>query len=678
MEIPRIESIKLVNFRQYRDCKVHLPLIKGKSIVVIQGVTGSGKSNLLNALSWCLYGEEINLKKDERSWPLVNTLSVSGSRGPVEVQVQVDMGMEDGGKYRFLRRLRCEKVGKNEISVIPFTRRQDDVDIDLGPDQSQFQVFELPSGGGGDWEIRSHPNSIVRSIMPRKIREYFLFDGERLDEYFKQSDESDRKDRIKEEIFKVSQLDIVEKILDRLGTVNDDIRKEGSGGIEGGEELLESIERTKIELQEKQEELKKIDTDREKANASISRISDILKKYAATQSLARERENLETRIKELAGKLEETEIEKYKHLSTSGPLIYLKIGIGKTLKLIEKAGDDGKIPPQIQSQLLKQALKVGKCICGTSLISGDPRKQIEKLLAEIPDIEPKTSEVIELNTLLKEISEKANEFLPLLKEINKEISTLRENLVDLRKQREEIGLRIQEVGGTGSEENFVRLEEQRKEYEEVINESGVKKGGIQKERDILAESLVDLKKQYDEKMRKRGEMAELVAMSEFCQKSVEVLENIKSEIMGELREGIEKRTDQIFNDIHWKKYYEISIDKEYNVSVKDPSNREFLGNLSAGERQILAFAFLAALNVATGFQVPIVIDTPLARLAKDVKGNVVENLVCALPNRQLILLVTDVEYSRDIREKLSQYTESEHKIDFKEYPDGAEADIVDY
>ena len=58
----RIESIEIQNFRQYRKEKFTFPRIKGKKdIHVIIGENGEGKTNILNALTWCLYGEELHL-----------------------------------------------------------------------------------------------------------------------------------------------------------------------------------------------------------------------------------------------------------------------------------------------------------------------------------------------------------------------------------------------------------------------------------------------------------------------------------------------------------------------------------------------------------------------------------------------------------------------------------------
>lgn len=56
----RINKIKLHNFRQYYDTvEIDLKTDENKNIVLIGGKNGFGKTNLLIALVWCLYGDKI-------------------------------------------------------------------------------------------------------------------------------------------------------------------------------------------------------------------------------------------------------------------------------------------------------------------------------------------------------------------------------------------------------------------------------------------------------------------------------------------------------------------------------------------------------------------------------------------------------------------------------------------
>ena len=59
----KIYDIKMKNYCQYRDATLEFSTDLQKKVTIIQGNNGTGKSNLLNAITWCLYGEERLVKQ---------------------------------------------------------------------------------------------------------------------------------------------------------------------------------------------------------------------------------------------------------------------------------------------------------------------------------------------------------------------------------------------------------------------------------------------------------------------------------------------------------------------------------------------------------------------------------------------------------------------------------------
>ena len=54
----KISSIEITNFRQYEGTQeVNLKFDKTKNVSIIIGNNGAGKSNFLNAITWCLFIE---------------------------------------------------------------------------------------------------------------------------------------------------------------------------------------------------------------------------------------------------------------------------------------------------------------------------------------------------------------------------------------------------------------------------------------------------------------------------------------------------------------------------------------------------------------------------------------------------------------------------------------------
>lgn len=104
----------------------------------------------------------------------------------------------------------------------------------------------------------------------------------------------------------------------------------------------------------------------------------------------------------------------------------------------------------------------------------------------------------------------------------------------------------------------------------------------------------------------------------------------------------------------------MTIDPSYRVSVKNFRGFELLPVLSAGERQCLALAFSLALSEVSGYELPMVIDTPMGRLSADVQEQMADVLATATkpndgePAHQLIMLMTEVEYSDSVAKVLAQ------------------------
>ena len=153
-----IKQIALKNFRQYKDLQVvEFSCDKEKNVTVILGDNTSGKTTLIQAFNWCLYGTT-SFKTRE----LINseTLQEMSMFSSVEVSVEVELQHED--KLYVIRR--TQVVTKNEGNKPSCTRAVLKVEYK----EKSGEMQEVPT-----FECQN----TINKILPEALSGYFFFDG---------------------------------------------------------------------------------------------------------------------------------------------------------------------------------------------------------------------------------------------------------------------------------------------------------------------------------------------------------------------------------------------------------------------------------------------------------------------------------------------------------------------
>jgi len=110
----KIYKIELENYRQYNgEHTIELSTDDAKNINIILGENKTGKTNLMNAINWCLYGKEPSLEKTkiELQQCIANEKELAEQE---QVLVRVDVWIGDEKpEYRFGRTMRIVGTPKD-------------------------------------------------------------------------------------------------------------------------------------------------------------------------------------------------------------------------------------------------------------------------------------------------------------------------------------------------------------------------------------------------------------------------------------------------------------------------------------------------------------------------------------------------------------------------------------
>jgi len=168
----RIEKIIINNFRQFKSETIEFSHNTTHDLHVFIGENGTGKTNLLNAINWCLYGDEPHLSTESRKLPILNLRTIQesaiGEKKNVSVRIFIEIKEHE---YIIFYREASYQIGEdNKIS-------------------SHGECFEVQKNDKqGNTKIITGEvcDNYVRQFVPKKIREFFFFDGEQLDKYLKE------------------------------------------------------------------------------------------------------------------------------------------------------------------------------------------------------------------------------------------------------------------------------------------------------------------------------------------------------------------------------------------------------------------------------------------------------------------------------------------------------------
>jgi DNA sulfur modification protein DndD len=112
--------------------------------------------------------------------------------------------------------------------------------------------------------------------------------------------------------------------------------------------------------------------------------------------------------------------------------------------------------------------------------------------------------------------------------------------------------------------------------------------------------------------------------------------------------------------------------KDFSVTLYDRQSQPLpKAQLSAGEKQIYAISMLWALGKVSGRPLPIIVDTPLARLDREHRKLLVRHYF-PVASHQVILLSTDTEVDQSSFVELRRHITREYNLEF----DPAECDTT--
>ena len=639
----KIKTIELTNYRQFVGQKIEFKLNKNKNMIIIEGKNGFGKSNIFNAINWCFFGVEEHLRPDSTSLPICSTKRLNEVKPgkSIETVVKIILDTDEGGK---------------EIERSAVTYKYEE-----GKYRQEEPELKAMEQIGKNWKPAAYPQYLISRILPKDMRHFFFIDGEKLRQIFENINPA----QIKKSIFDLSQITLLQNAADHLETFKGTFRKT----IKGEPDLNwieEAIERSQEKVNSQKEELKKliseIDTafiNKKKLDAEVEKVGD-----KNIQVLEGKRKSLEENIELLESSIAEKKQEYAQYLFKVAPAIISKKAIENTLSIISKLENTSELPPKIQATFLEELLGKQRCICDTDLKKKENRSKKEKLekLLEKAKYSAIANDTLELKYLLKSLTREGQGSDEKISEFELKLKGLEDDVTGKQKRLKNI---ITQIGNTDVAK-VKAIHEEREKYKQTIYEYKGRIGRVEQSIRLDEDRLRELNKQYNLLLGKKDKYKVVKEKIALCDASIKQLEIISEKIMDEIRNETELHVREYFSKlITAKKFEEVEISRDYELIVKKDGFNA-VTSLSAAETLCMGYSFMSALRQTSGFLAPIVIDTPLAKIDIEYRINVAEWFKKALINAQVILLVTDAEYTAEFRKAIGSFVNQEFSLRYDE------------
>lgn len=646
----RISKLLLRNYRQFKDIDIVLDAKPDKKdLHIFIGVMGTGKTNLLNAINWCLYGEEPFLsKKGVQQLPRLNLKTIEKSGNDINHKASVQIWAEANGKHLVFTREENFRIENPKSSrKEPVCNSLNEIlKVNIEDEEGNNKLFE-----------EEEAKAKVELFVPVGIRDFFFFDGERLDKYFKEATGQN----IQNAVYQISQVDLLDKMRKNLEKIVIDFRKDAGKHSPEIERTREELEKNEKALAQFNREVAECEKQISIAKEKIADNEERLRNIPLIEELQNRRFLLKEEINRKEALHKENELEKQSLLFNYGISIMLYPMAKKAIHLIQEMKENKELPPTVDKALLEKILVQKICICGREIKKQSKEKiEINELLNSINLSSEVAHELLRMETPLDLAHDNIQAFFKKNGEITKE---LRSYDTDLKYNQKEIDDIDSKVGGYDLEK-IKYWHNELKNFEEVFTANhqrlGVLKSGKAKTQEVIAK----LKLELDAELKKESKVADLKKSIDFTENAIITLKSTKDDIMEKIRKKIENKTEEKFFELHWKKetYKEVRIGSDYMITPIHALGYECLGTLSGGEREVLALSFSIALHNISGFDSSIVIDRPLAMVSGKTREYIAKVLSQISDERQILLLLTPEDYGVDVSSTLDLVASNKMKM----------------
>lgn len=631
-----LHSLEMHNFRQYIGTqKIDFSVDPKKNVTVLIGVNTSGKTTIVRAFEWCLYG-----KNGFEDQILLNSEVKDKMREGEAQDVWVEVTFSHDGITYYLRRTQryiCADQYRDNGKIVVNLSKKSSEDLSLEYLRRDGQT-KLPIE-------RYNIDESINRILPKDLSDYFFFGGERISGIANRTD-------LSKAVRGLMRLDVLENAYTHLKTVikgfEDQIDTDGDANAQRAKDSLATYKQKlgevskEVDTYARQRDywLDKVrDYDAQLARSNIEEVKRIVEdRKKAEVALQREKEKL-LRIQD--GIVKDFNNRPYAFFG----LPSIKESLEFLEKQNDKAGGVKESIPAMEQDAVDFLIKRGRCICGTKL---DKNTLPYDMVMEVRKVLPPEH----VGDAVRQYKNKSEGYLSGTEDYKQRIESKFKEYRECKRTIRSIEGELESLNNKSVDDTdakaiedkrrdaYIKYKDAAKDYDEANQKVGQYNTNIS-----------NCEKAIEKFAKSSSKNQKTVRLINYAQSVYDWLLSSYKEKEAKVREELQVRV----NDNFAKMYHgerTIRIDDKYRVRYADVKTEE-----SDGLKAVKSFAFIASLvsmakdkilddsEMKLGQVYPLVMDAPFS----NVDEIHIDNICKILPKtaNQVIMAVMqkDWEYA---------------------------------
>lgn len=638
-----IKELKLYNFGIFagdNSFQFNPTIAPEKNITLIGGKNGCGKTTILDAVLFALYGKRsLTVKESGMSYSAY--LKKCIHRETEKATVELSFTIPSKGKF------------------IDFRIKRSWANQPRPNDQ-----LEIWQNNHYDEHLAENWDTFVEEIVPTGIAGLFFFDGEKISRL---AEEEETSETTQQAIKAMLGIDIIDNLINDMKKIikRNEIKVTSLQDSDTIKNLEDDLNALDLQIQHNKQILSNLNLQKNRTEQKLKeKEKDFLKEGG---SLGVNRSKIAETKANIKASLAVKKTELINNAAGSLPLL-LVIPYLEKIKLTVDKEDKIKAAKYIYS-FFKDFNKEFSCVLdGLEDLSETQKKQINKFLSKkINQINELKSEkqVFELSTgSIQSIEKLLINKTEILEDLTSNLDLYSKMEINLEQTERYLLVDVDEG-------NTSKLLTEIKEFTSKINKIDLDREGIIKEINRLEGVKTELelkitkaKQQEIDQLNIRNEATRTI---KYAIKTQEIMGDFKRAVLAKKVDKLASKINECFSYITYKESLVSKIEIEPETlqltlfnSKHDPILKS---ELSAGERQMLAISILWGLASCSNRSLPVIIDTPLGRLDSSHRTYFVSKY---LPNasHQVIVLSTDEEIKSPYLEMIENHIAGKYLLKY--------------